>query len=69
MRWDYVEANWTQFRSGIKLQWSRLNDAHLDAIAGSRERLILRIRQLYGISQEQTEKQVDSWAKRATLVT
>jgi len=69
MSWDHVESNWTQFKVGIKQQWSRVTDAHLDVIGGKRELLIRKIRELYGISQEQTEKQVNSWMKRVTSVT
>jgi len=69
MSWDHVESNWTQFKVGIKQQWSRVTDAHLDVIDGKRELLIRKIRELYGISQEQTEKQVNSWMKRVTSVT
>ena len=66
MEWNEVARNWSAFRVRVKEQWSKLTDIHLDLIAGSRERLIGRIREVYGISQEQTEKQVSAWLKRVT---
>ena len=64
MEWKDIVADWKAFRSPIREQWSRLTDAQLDAIDGSREQLIRTIRQVYAISQEQTEKQVEAWVKR-----
>jgi uncharacterized protein YjbJ (UPF0337 family) len=64
MSWSHIESDWARFRDVIKQQWTRLTDAHLDDIAGRREQLIGKIRSLYGISQEQTEKQVTAWVKR-----
>ncbi|QJR16727.1 general stress protein CsbD [Usitatibacter palustris] len=66
MNWKQIALNWADFRAGIKEQWSKINDGHLDAIAGSREKLIGSIRKAYGTSQEQVEKQVTSWTKRVT---
>ena len=68
MSWSLIERDFAQFRGNIKEQWSRLTDAHLDAIAGKRDQLIGKIRSLYGISQEQTEKQVSAWIKRITAL-
>jgi uncharacterized protein YjbJ (UPF0337 family) len=66
MSWSRIEGDWAQFRTNIKEQWTRLTDEHLDVIAGKRDQLIGKIRSLYGISQEQTEKQVAAWIKRVT---
>ncbi|HWH41872.1 MAG TPA: hypothetical protein VNU21_18620, partial [Usitatibacter sp.] len=64
MDWKDIAGQWKSFRLPIRQQWSRLTDAHLDAVGGSRELLIRTIRQVYAISQEQAEKQVAAWAKR-----
>ncbi len=64
MDWSVIAADWVHFRARVKEQWAKLTDVHLDFVAGNRERLVGRIRQIYGISQEQTEKQVAAWLKR-----
>ena len=64
MEWKDIEGQWKSFRPPIREQWSKLTDTQLDAVGGSRELLIRTIRQVYSISQEQTEKQVAAWAKR-----
>jgi len=66
MEWKDIVDDWKSFRSPIREQWTKLTDVHLDAIDGSRERLVRTIRQLYAISQEQTEKQVAAWVKRVS---
>jgi len=66
VNWKQVAGNWLQFRGIIREQWTKLTEEHLDFIGGNRELLIGRIRQLYGMSQDQTEKQVTAWTKRVT---
>jgi uncharacterized protein YjbJ (UPF0337 family) len=64
MDWNDIAGQWKSFRPTIRQQWSRLTETQLDAVGGSRELLIRTIRQVYSISQEQTEKQVAAWVKR-----
>lgn len=64
MDWKDIAGDWKSLNAPVREQWTKLTVAHLDAIAGSRELLIGTIRQLYAISQEQSEKQVAAWAKR-----
>ena len=59
-----MAATGSSSRAKSRGNGAKLSDAELDNIAGKRELLIRRIRQLYGISQEQAEKQVSSWVKR-----
>ena len=64
MHWNRIEGNWKQFTANIKQQWSRLTDAHLDAIAGKREHLAAKIQEMYGISRDAAEKQIAGWQSR-----
>jgi uncharacterized protein YjbJ (UPF0337 family) len=66
MNWKPIAGDWTHFKASVKAQWSKLSDANIEAVAGSRWELIAKIRSVYGISQQQAEKQVASWAKRVT---
>ena len=65
MDWKLAADDRERFRTAVQGQWARLTDAHLEAIAGNRMALTARIRAVYGISQEQAEKQVAAWHKRA----
>ena len=58
MDWNIVEGNWKQFKGKVKAQWGKLTDDHLDVIAGKREQLAGKIQEAYGITKDETEKQI-----------
>src|SRR6202008_1733990 len=64
MNWDRIEGNWKQFKGNAMQQWGKLTNDHLDVIAGKRDLLLGRIQELYGISKDETEKQLADWQKR-----
>ena len=61
MNWERIESNWKDFKGQAKQQWSKLSDEQLDKIAGKRDQLSGKIQEAYGISKDQTEKQVSDW--------
>lgn len=63
MNWDRIEGNWKQLKGQVREQWAKLTDDHIEAIAGKRDLLIGKIQETYGITQEETEKQVSAWEK------
>jgi uncharacterized protein YjbJ (UPF0337 family) len=64
MNWDRIEGNWKQFKGKAKEQWGKLTDDHLDVIGGKRDRLVGKIQETYGISKDESEKQISAWEKR-----
>ena len=64
MTWDRIEGNWKQFKGNARQDWSALTDEQLDAIAGRRSELVGRIQEAYGMSKEETEKQITDWQSR-----
>jgi uncharacterized protein YjbJ (UPF0337 family) len=64
MNWDRIEGNWKQFKGKVKVQWGKITDDQLDVIAGKRDKLAGRIQESYGISKDETEKQLTDWQKR-----
>ena len=63
MIWDRIEGNWKQFKGTVKQQWGKLTDDQLDVIAGKRDSLAGKIQETYGISKDETEKQIADWQK------
>jgi uncharacterized protein YjbJ (UPF0337 family) len=61
MNWERIESNWRHYKGNARRHWAKLSDAELDLIAGNRERLADKIREVYGVSQEIAEKQLASW--------
>jgi uncharacterized protein YjbJ (UPF0337 family) len=64
MDWNLVEASWQQFRDEVHANWARLSLAHLDFIAGSRTRLATRIKEAYGVTGDEAERQIKSFEAR-----
>lgn len=59
--WDRIEGDWNVFRHRVRHEWARLTDEHLDQIDGRRDRLAGRVRDVYGVSDDEAEKQVAAW--------
>jgi uncharacterized protein YjbJ (UPF0337 family) len=63
MEWNRIAANWTHWRGAVRERWGKLTDDHLDLIAGRRERLAGRIRELYGLRRDEAERQLRNWER------
>jgi uncharacterized protein YjbJ (UPF0337 family) len=64
MNWDRIEGNWKQFKGSALQHWGKLTDHQLDVVAGKRDLLLGRIQEAYGITKEETEKQLADWEQR-----
>lgn len=64
MNRDRVEGSWRQVKGLARTRWAKLTGDQLGVIAGKRERMIGKIQELYGISKEETERQVGEWEAR-----
>jgi uncharacterized protein YjbJ (UPF0337 family) len=64
MIWDRIEADWERFRHAAKRRWDRLGEQQLHAIRGRRFLLAARMREAYGISSEEAERQIADWQAR-----
>jgi len=64
MNWDRIEGNWKQFKGSVKSQWGKLTDDHIDVIAGNRDQLVGKVQEAYGITKDETEKQISAWQNR-----
>lgn len=63
MNWDRIAGNWDQWKGRVQERWGRLTDDHLDVVGGQREQLAGRIREVYGLSQDETERQLLNWER------
>ncbi len=64
MDWNIVEGDWKQFKGKVKQQWGKLTDDHLEQIAGKRDQLVGKIQATYGITKDETEKQIKAFEER-----
>lgn len=59
MNKDQMIGKWEQMKGEVQKQWGKLTDDQLDQIEGDRKKLAGLIRESYGISKEEAEKQLD----------
>ena len=64
MDWNFVEASWQRFRDEVHANWGRLTSVHLDFIAGKRAHLASSIREAYGVTGDEAERQIKSFEAR-----
>jgi uncharacterized protein YjbJ (UPF0337 family) len=57
MDWDQIGAKWQQFKGWMKQEWGNLTDDDLDYVAGTRDRLVARLQEKYGVTKEEAELQ------------
>ena len=61
MEWNQIGAKWDLFKGSAKQEWGDLTDHDLDYIAGTRDKLVGRLREKYGVTKEEAELQADRW--------
>jgi len=59
VNWDQIKGSWEQTKGEIKTRWGKLTDDDLTVIAGERDKLVGRLQELYGLSKEEAQRQVD----------
>ena len=64
MNADQIAGKWKQLKGTAKQQWGKLTDDQLEVIGGKRDQLAGKIQETYGISQDETEKQLNEWLGR-----
>ena len=63
MNWDEIEGKWKQFKGSAKQRWGKLTDDDMDFIAGTKDKLIGRLQERYGMHKEEAMRQADDWVK------
>jgi uncharacterized protein YjbJ (UPF0337 family) len=63
MNWEYVEGNWSQVKANLRARWAKLTDEDIETIAGQREDLLGKLRELYGLTEERAEADLRDWER------
>ena len=64
MNWNQVEGNWAQFKGKAQAQWGKLTGDDLDVINGNRKQLAGKIQEAYGKTEEEADREIDTWLGR-----
>ena len=63
MDWERIEGNWAHFKGNAGRHWPKLSPEQLELVAGNRDQLAQKIREVYGVSREIAEKQLAEWQR------
>lgn len=64
MNWDTISGDWKQFKGQLKQSWGKLTDDDLTYIEGSRDKMIGKVQERYGIARDEAERQVKEWESK-----
>ena len=59
--WGAIEADWNRYKADAKRRWDRIGEQQMHALGGRRALLAARIKEAYGLTSEDTEKQIEDW--------
>ena len=63
MNSDQLKGNWKQFVGKAKEKWGRLTDNDWKVVEGKRDQLVGKIRERYGITREEAERQLGDFER------
>ena len=61
MNWNATQERWHMIIGAAKERWNRFSEQELHAIAGKRDALIQKLKEKYGMSQQQAEREADEF--------
>ena len=65
MNQDVLEGNWKQLRGRIRQRWARLTEDQLNVIDGKREHLAGKIQELYGLTRDEVDRQIQEFEQQS----
>jgi len=67
MNTDQLSGKWKQLKGAAKQHWGKLTDDDLEAIAGKRDALAVKLEERYGMAKEEAQRKADEWMKSYSL--
>ncbi len=61
MNWDQIQVKWKQFKGSVQNQWGKLTGDDLDFIGGSKDKLVGRLQERYGMNKEEAQNRANEW--------
>ncbi len=67
MEWKQIEGKWNDVAPQVRRHWDKLNEDEVKQIAGSRDRLVGKLREKYALSAQDAERQVEAFTGSLTM--
>jgi uncharacterized protein YjbJ (UPF0337 family) len=69
MDWNEIQNNWDEFKDKVQKRWDKLTDKDLQAIAGKRDQLTGKLKEKYGIAEQEAEQRIDAFCDQCSPAT
>ena len=67
MNWNTIETQWDDYKASARLRWNQLSIDQINAVAGRRNDLSMRLQAAYAVSPEQAERQIAEWQAKQLM--
>jgi len=64
MNWEQLQGKWDQIKGDAKSAWGKLTDDDLKYVGGSRDKLVGKLVERYGVMKEHAQRDVDEWLEK-----
>jgi uncharacterized protein YjbJ (UPF0337 family) len=61
MTWEEFEGQWQNVKETLTSRWARLTEDDIENLAGDKSGLVGKLRERYGVSQDEAENQAEAW--------
>jgi uncharacterized protein YjbJ (UPF0337 family) len=62
MNWNQIEGKWKQLTGSVRERWGQFTDDDVQTLTGTKDHLVGKIQERYGIAKEEAEKQAEQWS-------
>lgn len=62
---ERMAGRWKQMKGAVKQRWGKLTDDDLTMISGSRDKLIGKLQERYGIARAEAMRRANEWMNAA----
>lgn len=59
--WNDVQGSWHVYKGKVRQKWGLLTNKDVDLIGGYYEELSGKIQQVYNVSKEEADRQIEEW--------
>ncbi|WP_338661686.1 hypothetical protein VQH23_15790 [Pararoseomonas sp. SCSIO 73927] len=60
--WDRLAGDWGEMGGKVRKNWGKLTEEDISQAGGRRDLLLERIRERYGVGEDEAERQLTDWA-------
>lgn len=61
MNWDRIAGNWQAMKGHLRQKWAKLTDSDVDAVGGTKDKLLGVLRERYGYAKDKAEQELNDF--------